>query len=74
VRIPDLADALVAITIRKLTTTQLTVEAALTGDRGLFAEALLTDGADSDPDVAAKLADEFLQAHRQNLHNFFPAG
>ena len=63
-----------AITLRKLTATELTVEAALSGDRGLFVEALLADGAVTDPDVAGKMADELLDIHRKDLPNFFPAG
>jgi alpha-galactosidase len=46
------------------------VEAALTGDRRLFVEALLADGAVSDPQVAARMADELLDAHQAYLPNF----
>jgi alpha-galactosidase len=67
----DLSEPLAAILQRKLAATRLTVQAALTGDRGLFVEALLADGAVSDPDVAARMAEELLQAHRSNLPNFF---
>jgi len=74
IRIPDVPDTLAAITIRKLTAAQLTVDAALCGDRELFVEALLADGAVTDPDVAVKMADELLEAHRQDLPTFFPAG
>ena len=68
----DFPDPLAAIVNRKLAATSLTVEAALNGDRGLFVEALLADGAVTDPEVARKMADELLQAHRQDLVNFFP--
>jgi alpha-galactosidase/6-phospho-beta-glucosidase family protein len=47
------------------------VEAALRGDRDLFVEALLADGAVSDPDVARELMQELLEAHRGDLPNFF---
>ncbi len=70
----DLTNPLAAIINRKLAATSLTVEAALHGDRGLFVEALLADGAVTDPEVARNMADELLQAHRQDLGNFFPKG
>ena len=67
----DFPDPLAAIITRKLTATLLTVEAALAGDRGLFVEALLADGAVTDPEVAREMAEELLEAHRQYLPNFF---
>jgi len=70
-QILDFPDPLAAIITRKLTATLLTVEAALAGDRGLFIEALLADGAVTDPEVAHKMADDLLEAHRQDLPNFF---
>jgi alpha-galactosidase len=74
IQIHGFPDTLAAIITRKITAAMLTVEAALSGDRALFVEALLADGAVADPDVAGKLADELLEAHRQYLPNFFPAG
>jgi len=71
-QIRDFPDPLTAIITRKLTATQLTVEAALTGDRGLFVEALLADGAVTDPNVARTMGEELLEAHRSYLPNFFP--
>ena len=47
-RIPEVSPALSAILSRKLSATTLTVEAALTGNRDLFVEALLLDGAVTD--------------------------
>ncbi len=44
---------------------------ALNGDRKLFVEALLLDGAVTDRIVAEVMVDEFLVAHRPNLPNFF---
>lgn len=67
----DFPDPLAAIITRKLAATRLTVEAALGGDRNLFVEALLADGAVSDPDVARELMGELLEAHRGDLPNFF---
>jgi alpha-galactosidase len=70
-QILDFPDPLAAIVARKLTAASLMVEAALTGDRKLFVEALLADGAVTDPAVARQMADELLEAHRQYLPNFF---
>jgi len=67
IQLPDFPNTLASIVNRKLTAIQLTVEAALNGDRGLFIEALLADGAVVDPNVASKMADELLEAHRSNL-------
>ncbi len=70
-QILDFPDPLAAIITRKLTAALLTMEAALAGDRQLFIEALLADGAVTDPEVARKMGEELLQAHRQYLPNFF---
>jgi alpha-galactosidase len=69
-QILDFPDTLAAIVTRKLAAARLTVEAALTGDRRIFVEALLADGAVTDPQVAVRMADELLAAHRQYLPNF----
>jgi alpha-galactosidase len=70
----DLSNALKAVLARKLAATRLTVESALSGDRKLFVEALLADGAVCDPETAARLGEELLQAQRRHLPQFFPAG
>ncbi len=67
----DFPDTLAAIINRKLTATRLTVAAALSGDRKLLVEALLADGAVTDPEVARQMGEELLAAHRQYLPNFF---
>jgi alpha-galactosidase len=72
VQVPDFPDALAAIIARKLASIRVTVEAALTGERTLFREALLLDGAVTDPAVARAMGDELLEAHRPYLPNFFP--
>ena len=72
--IPDFPDPLAAIVTRKAMAASLTVDAALSGDRDLFVEALLSDGSVSDPAVARDMADELLEAHRPYLPNFFPQG
>jgi alpha-galactosidase len=66
----DLASPLAAILSRKLAATRLTVEAALRGDRGLFVEALLADGAVRDPDVARRMGEELLEAQGGYLPQF----
>jgi alpha-galactosidase len=48
----------------------LAVEAAMTGDRDLVVEAMLADGAVSDPDAAARLTDALLAAHAADLPRF----
>jgi alpha-galactosidase len=70
----DFPDALAALLTRKIASIQITVEAALTGSRALFSEALLLDGAVTDRDLADRLRDDLLEAHRSSLPNFFPAG
>jgi alpha-galactosidase len=49
------------------------VDAALTGDRKKFAQALLIDGAVDSIDVAYQLADELLAVHAPYLPQFKPA-
>jgi alpha-galactosidase len=61
---------LVAVLQRVLAAQELTVEAALTGNRQMFVEALLADGSVSDPAAAGKLADDLLSAHRAHLPQF----
>jgi len=67
---PDFPDILAAPLIRKIVAASLTVDAALTGSRKLFVEALLADGSVSDPSTAEKLADELLKAHKRHLPQF----
>ena len=73
-RIPEISPSLSAIFSRKLSATTLTVEAALTGNRDLFVEALLLDGAVTDTEVAQKLVNALLEAQRIYLPNYFPNG
>ncbi len=70
-QIGDFPAPLAAIIARKLGSIRLTVEAALQGDRALFVEALLADGAVADKKVAQDMAAELLEAHRDHLPNFF---
>lgn len=68
--IADFPDTLAEPLRRKLAGQELTVEAALTGSRKLFVEALLMDGAVTERATAESLADELLAAHRQYLPQF----
>jgi alpha-galactosidase len=70
----DFPETLTAILARKLSAIRLTVAAALEGNRRLFYEALLADGAVIDPAVAERLGEELLGAHRAHLPQFFPQG
>lgn len=66
----DLSEPIKAILSRKLAATKLTVQAALEGDRRLFAEALLVDGSVQDAQMAEELATELLSAQRAYLPQF----
>jgi len=67
----DFPDPLAAIISRRLASVRVTVEAAITGDRNLFYEALLLDGAVNDPAVARTMGDDLLQTQKQFLPQFF---
>ena len=67
---PALATALTAKLLSKIAAVELTVEAALTGSFDMFVEALLADGAVTDPDKAAALAKDLIAAHREHLPQF----
>ncbi|MGI6208140.1 MAG: hypothetical protein ACOYEW_07985 [Anaerolineae bacterium] len=63
-------DTLAAVQARKIAGIRLTVEAALTGSRNLFVEAVLADGSLSDREAAGRMVDELIAAHRQYLPQF----
>jgi alpha-galactosidase len=67
---PDFPPVLAAPLIRKIAGQEVTVEAALTGDRKLVVEALLMDGCVSEAAAATRLADDLLTAHRAYLPQF----
>ncbi len=67
---PALPPALTAKLLAKVAAIEVTVEAALSGSFDLFVEALLTDGSVSDPDQAATLARELIDAHKAYLPQF----
>jgi alpha-galactosidase len=70
-QILDFPDTLAGIVTRRLASVRPTVEAALAGDRDLFVESLLLDGAVSNRNVARQMGEELLEAHRQYLPQFF---
>lgn len=71
---PVMADELplplVAKLQAKISAIELTVEAALRGDRELMLEALLADGGVGEVDKARALRDALLDAHKQHLPQF----
>ncbi|MCK1992949.1 hypothetical protein GW626_05330 [Peribacillus muralis] len=69
--IPDFPDTLASIVRKRLSVVDLTVEAAISGDRNYVVEAMLLDGAVTSEEVAEKLTDELLEAHKQHLPQFF---
>jgi alpha-galactosidase len=71
VQMTDFPDTLAAIVNRKLASARLTMEAALQGDRRLFVDALLVDGAVRDRKLASDLVEVLLDAHRESLPNFY---
>ncbi len=68
----DFPATLAAIIQRRLASVELTVQAAINGDRGLFVEALLADGAVTDRETAEKLMTDLLNTHKVHLPQFFP--
>jgi len=69
-QVPDLPGPLAAVLTRRLAPIEVMIEAALTGDRHLFAEAIVLDGAVTDPDVATAMTRDFIDAQRDFLPRF----
>lgn len=67
----DLPPAIHSLVARHVVTQELTVEAALRGDRNLARQALLNDPLVTDFARADALLDDLLQAHRAYLPQFF---
>jgi alpha-galactosidase len=70
VSVPDLSAPLTAVLARRLTPVDLAVEAAMTGSRDLVVEAVLADGAVTEPDAAAALTDALIAAQKRFLPRF----
>ncbi|MHB1483523.1 MAG: family 4 glycosyl hydrolase [Saccharofermentanales bacterium] len=64
---PDLCASIVA---KNLAICEITVDAALKGDRGLFAEAILAGGYMTDPAAVKSMVDEMIDAQKQYLPQF----
>lgn len=69
-RADDLPPALVAKLCAKIAAVEITVDAAIQGSRDMMIEAMLADGAVTDPDAAASLTDDLLAAHAEHLPQF----
>jgi alpha-galactosidase len=72
--VPLLADDLPELLVEKLKAkvhaVELTVEAAVRGDREVMLEAMLADGGVTDVATARALRDDLLAAHREHLPQF----
>lgn len=67
---PGFKPELSGIIARRLASVNCTVAAALTGDRHMWEEAMLLDGAVTDPKVAAALVDDFLAEYKDVLPQY----
>lgn len=70
VSVPDFPDTLAGIVARRLASVNVTIEAALAGDRDLAVEAMLLDGAVTDPDTARALVSRYLSEQAEYLPGF----
>jgi alpha-galactosidase len=66
-QVGEIPAAMAALLTRRLGVVDLTVEASLRGDQHLFVEAILADGAVSDPRQASEMVDELLRAQEPYL-------
>jgi alpha-galactosidase len=69
--ISDFPELPASIIRKRISVVDLTIKAAITGNRNLFVEALLADGSVTDEQKALALANDLLEAHRQYLPQFF---
>lgn len=70
IAVPDLPTPIAAILQWRLASVDVLIAAAMQGDRGLVVEALLLDGAVSDPFLAGRLADRYLAEQAAHLPRF----
>lgn len=70
-KVTGFSDSLKGIIARRLAPVNPTVTAALTGDKNLWIEAMLLDGAVTDKKVAAALVEDFLKEYRDCLPQYF---
>lgn len=70
IKINNFPATLKGIVARRLAPLELTVQAALTGDRKLWAEAMLLDGAVTDEKIAMQLVEDFIAEHGEYLPQY----
>lgn len=70
ISVPDLSTPLTALLNHRLTSVSLAIEAAMTGNRDLVVEAILSDGAVTDPAKAQLLTIDLLAAQAEHLPAF----
>ncbi len=70
VSVPDLSTPLTSVLNQRLASVYLAVDAAMSGDRDLVVEAMLADGAISDPDTARSLSSALIAAQAEHLPAF----
>ncbi|WP_137123251.1 family 4 glycosyl hydrolase [Segeticoccus rhizosphaerae] len=70
IQVPDLGAPLTAILNQRLVSVSLAIEAAMAGDRNLVVEAMIADGAVTDPNAARALADDLIAAQSEHLPAF----
>jgi alpha-galactosidase len=61
-QVGEIPAGVAALLSRRISVIDLTAEAALRGDQKLFVEAVLADGAVTDPSQASQMVDELLLA------------
>ena len=66
----DIPIPIASVLLRRIAAVEATVEAALTGNRKLMAEAMILDGGVSDYATAEKLTDALLKAQAEHLPQF----
>lgn len=69
-QVPDLSKPLTAILNQRLVSVSLAVEAAMTGQRAMVVEAMIADGAVTDPSLAETLTDALIAAQAAFLPAF----
>ena len=67
---PDFPDVLAGILNKHLSIVEVSVDAALKGDRELFVEAILMGGYISDRSAVEKMVGELIEAHKPDLPQF----
>ncbi|MEG0397255.1 MAG: hypothetical protein RR612_11035, partial [Oscillospiraceae bacterium] len=66
----DFPDTLKGIIARRLAPVEVTVQAALSGDKKLWADAMLLDGAVSDVKIADQIVEDFIAEYGQYLPQY----